>query len=190
MKQKIKNTNSSKKFIFLDRDGVINEDNGYVYLPKDFQFKKGVIQFLIHAKKLGFELIIITNQSGIGRGLYSEEDFNILTEWMYKKLIQKGVSILDTYYCPYHPDFGLGSYKIKSYDRKPSPGMILKAANKYDINLKESFLIGDRSSDIEAGMAADVGKIFFLNSKKYNLEKELFSKCTRIDHLNDFFDFI
>ena len=180
----------SKRYMFLDRDGVINEDNGYVHTPDKFKFKEGIIEFLINSQKLGFSFIIITNQSGIGRGLYTEQDFFLLTEWMYEELIKYNIDILDTFFCPFHPVFGKGSYKKKSFDRKPSPGMILKAAKKYNINLQESFLIGDRTSDIEAGMAADVGKIFFLNNKKYNFDKRLFSKCTRIDHLNDFFDFI
>ena len=176
--------------MFLDRDGVINEDNGYVHTPDEFKFKEGIIEFLINSQKLGFSFIIITNQSGIGRGLYTEQDFHLLTEWMYKELIKNNISILDTFFCPFHPVFGKGAYKQKSFDRKPAPGMILKAAKKYNINLKESFLIGDRSSDIEAGMEADIGNIFFLNNKKYNFDKRLFNKCTRIDHLDDFFEFI
>ena len=153
--------------MFLDRDGVINEDTGFVSTQKDFIFKKGIINFLKKAQDVHkYKFIIVTNQSGIGRGYFQEQDFKKLMVWLKSILFDKGIEILDVFYCPYHPDFGLGKYKKNSIDRKPAPGMIIKAAKKYNIDLNESVLIGDKLTDVEAAKNANIGKIFLLVSNK------------------------
>ena len=99
------------KALFLDRDGVINEDFGYVYKKDDFKFKKGIFKLLTKAKNLGFSFFIVTNQSGIGRGFYNEKDFKSLTYWVKEQFNKKGIIIQKTYFCPHHPIHGVGSYK-------------------------------------------------------------------------------
>mgnify|MGYP001465510903 FL=1 len=159
--------------MFLDRDGVINEDIGFVSSKKDFIFKEGIISFLKKAQdQYNYKFIIVTNQSGIGRGYFDENTFLELMLWLNKRLLEKGIVILDTFYCPFHPEFGIGKYKRCSNDRKPRPGMIIKAAKKYNINLKDSVLLGDRLSDVEAAKNANVGKIFLISNKDDNAELE------------------
>ena len=143
--------------LFLDRDGVINIDHGYVNRSENFEFIDGIFNLCHAAQKMGFLLIIITNQAGIGRGYYTESDFHTLTEWMKEEFERHGISITDVYFSPYHPEFGIGEYKLDSSCRKPKPGMILQAVADHNIDLSLSALIGDKTSDIEAGIAAGVG---------------------------------
>jgi D-glycero-D-manno-heptose 1,7-bisphosphate phosphatase len=153
------------KAVFLDRDGVINEDTGYVCKQEDFRFKDGIFEFCRAARKKGYLLIVVTNQAGIARGCYTEDDFRKLTDWMRARFSDWGVKIDAVYSCPYHPTHGLGAYKRDSFDRKPNPGMILKARDAFDINLAGSVLIGDKNSDIEAGRRAGVGRLVFLRGR-------------------------
>ncbi|MFP4089736.1 MAG: D-glycero-beta-D-manno-heptose 1,7-bisphosphate 7-phosphatase [Cyclobacteriaceae bacterium] len=146
-----------RKALFLDRDGVINEDKNYVHRIEDFVFIKGVFSLLRKAQELGYLLIVVTNQAGIARGYYHEEDFHQLTRWMKQEMMKEGIFLDHVYFCPYHPQHGLGSYKRQSSCRKPAPGMILQAEKDYAIDLSASMLIGDKESDIEAGLAAGVG---------------------------------
>ena len=150
--------------VFLDRDGVINYDPGYVYQKKDFQFIPGVFEACRQFIQLGYKIIIITNQSGIARGFYSEEDFKQLTQWMLHQFDEQGVSITDVYYCPHHNDYGKGSYKISCDCRKPEPGMIKQAEKEHHLDLSQSILIGDKSSDIKAGQAAGVAKNYLVKT--------------------------
>lgn len=147
---------SGRPALFLDRDGVINVDHGYVYRSEDFEFIDGIFDLCQSAQSLGYTLIVITNQAGIGRGYYTEDDFHRLTEWMCAEFEREGICISGVYFCPYHPDYGVGSYKIESECRKPNPGMLLQAAKEQKIDMEKSVLIGDKKSDIEAGMSAGV----------------------------------
>ncbi|MDR1914905.1 MAG: HAD family hydrolase [Clostridiales bacterium] len=149
------------KAVFLDRDGVINEDTGYVFKTEDFRFKDGLFDFCKAAQEKGYLLFIATNQSGIARGYYSESDFLFLTNWMLGRFVERGVNINKLYYCPYHPD-GIGKYKRESLDRKPNPGMLFSARNEFNLDMRRSVLIGDKNSDMEAGRRAGVGSLFFL----------------------------
>ncbi len=151
--------------VILDRDGVINEDSGYLYKPEDFTFIEGIFHFCRAARQKGYLIIIVTNQSGIARGYYTEEDFLRLSDWMCNKFEEQGILIGRIYYCPYHPTEGIGRYKRDSYDRKPNPGMILKARDDFDLDLKHSIIIGDRDSDMIAGRKAGVGKLLLLPGK-------------------------
>jgi D-glycero-D-manno-heptose 1,7-bisphosphate phosphatase len=152
--------------VFLDRDGVINYDPGYVYQKKDFQFIPGIFDACRKFIQLGYKIIIITNQSGIARGFYSEDDFKQLTQWMLHQFDEQDVSITDVYYCPHHNDYGKGSYKIACDCRKPKPGMIKQAEKEHHLDLSQSILIGDKPSDIKAGQAAGVAKNYLVKTGK------------------------
>ena len=148
-----------KKALFLDRDGVINIDYGYVYRKEDFHFVEGIFELAVKAKQSDYIIVIVTNQAGIGRGYYTEEQFHELMDWVEEQFWQHGVEIAATYFCPYHPEYGIGKYKKDSDCRKPKPGMILRAAKELNIDLRASILVGDSDTDLEAGKAAGVGKL-------------------------------
>ena len=148
--------NAPRKALFLDRDGVINVEKNYVYRIEDFEFLPGIFELCGVARQLGFLLVVITNQAGIGRGYYSESDYQHLTDWMQDQFRAHGIEIDRVYHCPYHPTAGIGEYRQESFDRKPNPGMILKARQEFNLNLSQSVLIGDKNSDIEAGRAAGI----------------------------------
>lgn len=150
--------------VFLDRDGVINVDHGYLYRAEDFEFIEGVFEACKTFQSQGFRIVIITNQSGIGRGYYSEHDFQQLTQWMIAQFKQRNIEILDVFYCPHHPDKAQTPYKLKCHCRKPEPGMLLAAQNKYDINMAKSIMVGDKSSDMKAASNAGVGKKYLVTS--------------------------
>lgn len=132
----------AKKAIFLDRDGVINIEKDYLYKIEDFEFIDGLFDALRYLQSLGFLLFIITNQSGIGRGYYKEEDLKILTNWMIKEFEKNKIKISDLQYCPHSPE-------VFCTCRKPKSGMIETIAQKFKIDFENSWLIGDKQSDIE-----------------------------------------
>lgn len=168
------------KAVFLDRDGVINVEKNYLHKIEEFEFIDGVFETLKFFKEQGYLLIIITNQAGIGRGYYTEEDFYVLNSWMIDEFKKEGIIIDGVYFCPHHPEHGIGKYKQDSYDRKPNPGMILKAQKEFDIDLSNSILVGDKESDIEAGLNAGVGiNIIVKSGHKVN------EKNTKADYVFD-----
>lgn len=144
----------SKKVFFLDRDGVINVDHGYIYKPEQFEFIPGVFDACRTITQHGYHIVVVTNQSGIARGYYTERDFAALTSWMTATFADQGVSLLDVYYCPHHATQGVGKYLLDCNCRKPRPGMLLKAAAQHDISLPASIIVGDKTSDMEAGKRA------------------------------------
>lgn len=143
--------------VFFDRDGVINHNYGYVYKREKFDFIDGIFDVARFAHIQNYKLIIVTNQSGIGRGYYSEADFYQLTDWMCEQFSAAGAPISHVYFSPYHPSAGLGKYLKDDFSRKPHPGMILQAQDDFSIDLRRSVLIGDNVKDILAGNAAGVG---------------------------------
>ena len=149
------------KVIFLDRDGVINEEVGYLHEIKHFKFIDGIFESCKHFQLLGFELIIVTNQSGIARGYYKEEDFHTITKWMLAQFNNRGVNILDVFFCPHSP-------KSTCKCRKPQPGMLLEASEKYGINMRNSWVIGDKETDIDAANSAGINNTILVKSG-YNL---------------------
>lgn len=151
--------------LFLDRDGVINEDRSYLSRPEDIRFLDGIFLLCRTAQEQGYRIIIVTNQSGIAQGFYTEEDFSRLTKWMCREFQAHSVTVDRVYYCPYHPEKGIGRYQADSDDRKPKPGMILRARDEFDLDLQKSILIGDRDSDMEAGRRAGVGALLLLPGK-------------------------
>lgn len=144
--------------LFLDRDGVINHNIGYVHKREDFDFIEGIFDVAQHACEHNYKLVIITNQAGIARGYYTEEQFLQLTDWMCQQFLEAGGPISSVYFSPYHPTAGLGKYLRDDFSRKPYPGMIIQAQKDLSIDLSRSVLIGDNVSDIQAGIAAGVGK--------------------------------
>ena len=147
--------------VFLDRDGVINHDYGYVYKEKDFIIIDGVLEALKIINKKGYKIIIVTNQSGIARKIFTNEDFFKINEHMLNIFSTNQINIESVLHCPHHPKFS-GYCKC----RKPNPGMILKAKKDYLINLKKSFLVGDKMTDVEAGLAAGLKHSFLISSNK------------------------
>lgn len=143
--------------LFLDRDGVINVDRGYVHRAEDTQFIDGIFDLCRAARQRSYMIIVVTNQAGIGRGYYTEADFWAYTDWLCHVFRGQGGEIDRVYFCPTHPEHGVGAYKVDSPCRKPRPGMILQAAKDLDVDLGGSILVGDKESDIEAGLAAQVG---------------------------------
>lgn len=145
------------KTIFMDRDGVINKERKYLYKIKEFEFIDGVFEACLFFQKLNFEIIIITNQSGISRGYYDEIDYQKLTSWMLSQFYKKKIKILDVFHCPHQPD-------LLCECRKPKPGMILKARDKYNIDLTKSWLIGDKEDDIAAANSAGIHNTILVKS--------------------------
>jgi len=149
-----------KKVFFLDRDGIINIDKGYIYRPSDIEFTEGILSLLKTASVMGFEFIIVTNQAGIAKGMYEEKDVINLHAWMKEELAKHNIEILDFFHCPHHPRF-TGECSC----RKPAPGMIFAAAEKHGINLNESMIIGDKQSDVQAGRNAGLKKTILVSSE-------------------------
>ena len=145
------------KTIFLDRDGVINKEIGYLFRIADFKFIEGIFDACLYFQQLDYKIIIISNQSGIARGYYNENDYQKLTEWMLGQFIDNGINILDTFYCPHGPESPCEC-------RKPKPGMFIEAKHKYNISMKDSWMIGDSESDIKAANAAGISKTILVRS--------------------------
>ncbi|MBP9693816.1 MAG: HAD family hydrolase [Alphaproteobacteria bacterium] len=180
------------KALFLDRDGIINVDSGYVSTLSQFIFVDGLFSFLKKAISADYKLIIVTNQSGIARGYYTETDFLNLMKEVDVKMQEQGIQIEATYYCPYHPDGKVAGYAIEHFDRKPSPGMILRAIEEHQIDPLQSYIIGDHMRDIEAGHKAGLKGGFLVSSSSDMLEHK--NKMDnfdflRVDRLTDLLSF-
>lgn len=154
----------SKKALFLDRDGVVNIEVGYLHRIEDVQFVPGIFSLCRAAMRLGYRLVIVTNQAGIARGFYTEVDFEQLMLWMKIELRAQGVELDGVYYCPYHPEHGIGKFKREHEDRKPGIGMLKRAEREFGISLGESVLVGDRCSDIAAANKAGLRQAFLVNA--------------------------
>ena len=145
------------KTIFLDRDGVINKEINYLHKIEDFEFINGVFEACQYLKRLDYKIIIITNQSGISRGYYSEKDFQIITNWMISEFKKKNIIILDVFHCPHLPESNCNC-------RKPKPGMLLEAKYKHNINMKNSWMIGDKEADIIAANSSGITNTILVKS--------------------------
>ena len=137
------------KAIFLDRDGVINKEKNYLYKKEDFEFIEGVFESCRYFQEIGYQLIVVTNQSGIARGYYQEDDFHRLTNWMLEQFDNQGIKILNVFFCPHGPESTCNC-------RKPKPGMLLEAKEMYNINMDSSWIIGDKEADVGAANAAGI----------------------------------
>lgn len=149
--------------MILDRDGVLNVDYGYVHTPERTVFVDGIFEILRAACRSGFLLIICTNQAGIARGYYSETTFLRYMDWFSGRCALEGANLDGVYYCPHHPDYGIGPYRVRCQCRKPAPGMILQAIHEHGIDRSRSMLIGDKLSDQRAGEAAGIRKSFLVH---------------------------
>lgn len=147
-------TPATRLAIFLDRDGTLNVDAGFTHRARDLRLLAGVVPGLARLQKLGFQLLITTNQSGVARGYFSESDMHAFNAALLARLHGEGITIVGVYCCPFHPTEGIGPYRCDSPLRKPQPGMLLQAAAEHGVELKSSFAIGDRTSDVVAGQAA------------------------------------
>ncbi len=145
-----------KKILFLDRDGVINKDKSYLYKIEDFEWVEGVKEALTMATNAGYEIIVVTNQSGVARGYYTEEDVKRLHDYISAELAVIGVFILDFYYCPHLLGASVKKYDIDCECRKPKPGMLLQAMEDYSVCKEQSFMIGDSLRDVEAAESAGI----------------------------------
>lgn len=154
----------NKKIVYLDRDGVINYDTSYVYKIEDFKFITGVFEACNHFVALGYDIIIITNQSGINRGYYSIKDFDILSKWMIEEFKKENIDILKLYYCPHTPEENCKC-------RKPKIGMIEDSLRDFDIDLENSWLIGDKTSDIQTAINSGIKNHILINST-YNKDEK------------------
>jgi D-glycero-D-manno-heptose 1,7-bisphosphate phosphatase len=163
------------KALFLDRDGIINKDLGYVHNVDDFIFNPDIFNIIKYFKDKNFKIIVVTNQSGIGRGLFTIEEFNFLNNWMLKQFANQKAAIDKVYFCASHPFHGVGEYKKDDYDRKPNPGMIFRAKDDFNIDLANSIFIGDRETDLEAAISAEIGMIIHCN-KKFMLDINYYKK--------------
>ncbi|MDB2414740.1 HAD family hydrolase [Rickettsiales bacterium] len=165
----------SEKALFLDRDGVINHDPGYTHKIDGFKFIDGIFDLCRYAKSLGYLIFIVTNQGGIAKGIFQEEDFNILSSWLKQRFEEEGAPIKKIYHCPHNfKDGTIAEFKIDCNCRKPKPGLILQAISEFDIDPKQSILIGDKESDIEAGIAANIRDLLLLSNASSQ------SKATKI----------
>jgi len=150
---------SMTKVIFLDRDGIINIDHGYVHAKENFYFLEGIFEISQYFRQQNYQIIICTNQSGISRGYYSETQYQSLTTWMLKEFANQRVDILNVLHCPHLP-------QDNCLCRKPKPGMLIEAKNKHLINMAESYIIGDKETDILAGRAAGLRGTILLHNQK------------------------
>jgi D-glycero-D-manno-heptose 1,7-bisphosphate phosphatase len=167
--------NKKNKALFLDRDGVVNIDKNYVYRVEDIDFIDGIFEFCDYFQKKGYLIFIITNQAGIARGYYSVEDFRLLSDWMVSVFKERAITISKIYFCPHHPEI-TGPCNC----RKPNPGMILKAAEEYDLDLSESILIGNHQSDILAGGNAGIIRNYLFNDPS-DFKKVITAEKDRIE---------
>jgi len=147
-----------QKALFLDRDGVINVNHGYVFQQQDFDFIEGIFELCQKARDKGYQIIIVTNQSGIARGYYSEHEFKRLTRWVEHQFWKKGIKIRQTLHCPHHP-----MYSLPCCCRKPKIGMLTKASRRFGIDRSQSIMIGDSLSDMQCARTAGVGTRIYLN---------------------------
>lgn len=148
-----------KKAIFLDRDGTLNIEKEYLYQEKYLELEKGTIEALQIFKDLGYVLLVVTNQSGIARGYYTEEDLKIFHEAFQKKLMKFGQKIDKFYYCPHHPEKGIGKYKKDCICRKPNIGMIEEGLKEFGIARELSYMVGDTKTDVQAALRAGLSPV-------------------------------
>ncbi len=162
------------KAVFFDRDGVLNHDYGYVYKIQDFFWMQNAKEAIAFCREKGYMVFVVTNQSGVARGLYKEEDIQKLHNFMQEELKQIGTYIDDFAYCPHHPEGMVEEYKTICSCRKPNAGMILDLAKKYDIDLTQSFMLGDHVRDVEAAENAGMQGYLFKEIDTLNFIQNIF----------------
>lgn len=147
--------------VFFDRDGVLNVDKGYLYRTADFEWTPGAQEAIRQLKALGYLVFVVTNQSGVARGYYTEADVTALHAWMNVELAKVGAHIDRFYYCPHLAAATVENYRLDCHCRKPMPGMIVQAFGEWEVDRERSFLVGDKTSDVEAAEAAGIRGMLF-----------------------------
>ncbi|MET0546085.1 MAG: HAD family hydrolase [Caulobacterales bacterium] len=154
-------SSESRPALFLDRDGVLNVDKAYVARAQDFEWAPGAQDCVRQFNELGYLVFVVTNQTGIAFGLYDEADMRAVHDHMRRDLAAAGAHVDAIYACPFHPDASVARYRIDSDERKPHPGMLLRAMADYDVDKSRSFLIGDKQTDLDAAKAAGLPGFLF-----------------------------
>jgi len=177
------------KAIFLDRDGTINVEKNYLYKIEDFEFLPGVVEALKKLQNAGYLLIIITNQSGIGRGYYTEDDFRKLNSWMIATLKGQGVTITAVYYCPHLPNAEIDEFRRDCLCRKPKLGMFNQAAQDYKLDLSKCYTIGDKIRDCAICNSTDCQGFLIGNNEKSEVISDVKSHFIRnVEYCNDLYE--
>ncbi|MFT4065261.1 D-glycero-beta-D-manno-heptose 1,7-bisphosphate 7-phosphatase [Paraburkholderia sp.] len=178
----------TRKALFLDRDGVVNVDTGYLHASNECVFIEDIFGLVRAANHAGYVVVLVTNQAGIGRGYFTAGQFQAFTDWMLGEFRSRDARIDRVYYCPHHPEFGLGEYRQACACRKPQPGMFEQARVDFDLDMERSLVVGDKPSDLQAAARAGVGHRFLLApAGEYELELTA-SLGSRIDRLSDLLD--
>lgn len=151
-----------KPALFLDRDGVINVEKNYLHKVEDFEFIDGIFELCRHFQEQGYLIVVVTNQSGIARGYYNEEEFAVLTAWMVEAFAKRGITVAQVYHCPHHPDI-TGVCDC----RKPEAGMLMQAKEELGIDLENSVLIGDKERDIDAAVNAGLRRHYLFDPEHH-----------------------
>ena len=175
--------NPLRKAAFLDRDGVINKDKGYVGRWEDFEFVPGALRGMKLLQNMGYVLVIVTNQSGLARAYYSEEQYQALNRQIYAALKQARIQVGGIYHCPHHPKGVVPELSIHCECRKPAPGLLIRASRDLSLSMQDSLLIGDMPSDIEAARAAGLAKAYAVSSKNFAASATLFDSDGYFDNL-------
>lgn len=149
---------------FIDRDGVINRELHHVHRIEDFHVLPGVVEGLRMLASAGYRLVVVTNQGGIAKGLYTPEDYELLTQHMRHWFAERGVEFAGVYHCPHHPEGSVARWKLACSCRKPEPGLLLQAANELGLDLARSVIVGDKISDMLAGQRAGVEQLVLVES--------------------------
>jgi D-glycero-D-manno-heptose 1,7-bisphosphate phosphatase len=178
-----KRRESPQAALFLDRDGVINQDHGYVNSKESFDFLPGIFELALGARDKGYLCVVVTNQSGIGRGLYTTGQFKTLSKWMCKQFERRGAFIDAIYYSPFHPTEATGRYLLKETTRKPGIGMFMEAEEELNIDLSKSIMVGNKVSDVEASTKANIPSNYLLSTSCINLHQSLKGKVEIVSDL-------
>jgi len=161
------------KAVFVDRDGTIVEDIGYMNSPEQIKFIPGSLEAIKKLNNAGYKVIVITNQAGVARGLVAEDMLQTIDKTLHKLILNSGAHLDGLYYCPHHPEYGVYPYKQVCECRKPHPGLLKRAQKHFDIDLSLSFMIGDKATDVEAGKRAGTKTIFLLTGKGKKEESKI-----------------
>lgn len=186
----VNNLPMTRKALFLDRDGVVNIDTGYVHAPNECVFIEGIFELVRAANHAGYAVILVTNQAGIARGYFTHEQFQAFTDWMLGEFQSRGARIDRVFYCPHHPEFGLGELRQACACRKPQPGMFVQARDELGLNMAQSLMIGDKLSDLDAAARAGVAHRFLLapvGEPGLGLPASLGSRIDSLSELMDWF---